>query len=490
MQDISIRQSIFQLNAEKNRPASYITGAAKRPLTLLMFFSLAFLPLLVAGSEGYRIEVTVGGLAGETCYLAYHYGDRQFLRDTTMTDDKGFMVFEGSRRLDPGMYMVVLPGQQFFEILIDQNQHFSLETSRDDAIEQMRFTGSPDNEAFYDYLRFIQGQRQEMSHLREVLNNPETTAQDGETARLGMDSLNAVIRQRQDAYIRDFPDGLFSLILLAQRDPELPPESRHDDTAENPDFRRNLYIGNYWNNIRFEDDRILRTPVYHHQLRRYFGDLLHQIPDTIIRHADRVIDKSRANPDVFRYTVWFLTSFTERSQIMGMDAAYVHMLERYYGSGEAFWMEEAATRRLMERAEMLKPLLIGRKAPDITMYTPEGEPRSLHKLEATYVVLYFWESDCVHCQRETPALKELYGKYRDKGLEVFAANTETNPDNWKGAISRYGLEWVNVHDPANRSGYRETYDIYAIPMIYLLDGEKRIVAKKISVEQLERFLSF
>ncbi len=466
-----------------------LTGRRIAAVAMAFLLSLAGLsgaPLNTMDAEGYRIEISVRGLSDEECYLAYHFGDRQFLKDTVYSDPQGHFVFEGPEKLDPGMYMVVLPGQHYFEILVDHNQHFSVETQLNRLVESMAFSGSPDNQGFYEYLRFLNMQRPEMMSLREEMNNPGTPADRLAELRERMDSVNGLIRRQQDQYMEAFPDGLFSAILLAQRDPEVP-ESLMGGAQ---DQIRQFFIENYWRNMDFSDDRLLRTPVYHNLLRRFFSDFLHQIPDTIIRYADRVIEKSRVSPEAFRYTIWFLTNFTERSQIMGMDAAYVHMVNRYYASGEAFWIEEGPLQRLLDRVSRIEPLLVGELAPDITLYTPEGDPLSLHGVDATYLVIYFWESDCVHCQRETPALKELYEQYRDKGLKVFAANTEGDADSWKHAISRYGLEWINVNDISNRSGFREKYDIYGIPLVFLLDEDKRIIAKKISVEQLEGFLSF
>jgi thiol-disulfide isomerase/thioredoxin len=459
------------------------------PLTAMgVSLNAMVVPQNAMDTEGYRIEVTVTGLSAEECYLAYHFGERQFLKDTVQSDPQGHFVFEGPDRLDPGMYMVVLPGQRYFEILVDHNQHFSVETRLDRMIESMEFSDSPDNKGFYDYLRFLNLQRPEMVRLREEINNPGTPADRQSELRERMDSINAGIRKQQNRYMEAFPDGLFSAILLAQRDPVIPDSLLQ--AGRNQEQVRQYFIENYWNNMDFSDNRLQKTPVYHNLLMRFFGEFLHQVPDTIIRYADRVIEKSRSNPDAFRYTVWFLTNFTERSQIMGMDAAYVHLVNRYYASGEAFWIEESALQRLLNRVDLIESLLVGEVAPDITMYTPGGAPLSLHGVDATYVVVYFWESDCVHCQRETPALKELYEQYRGNGLKVYAANIEGDAESWKRAIDRYGLEWINVNDPGNRSGFREKYDIYGIPLIFLLDSEKRIVAKKISVEQLEGFLDF
>lgn len=461
--------------------------ATTRGLSLVLLTFVLF-PFMAQAGQGHRIEVSVRGLGAEECYLAYHYGDRQFLKDSVASNEQGFLVFEGSDRLDPGMYMVVLPGQKYFEILVDHNQHFSLETSLDQLVLAMRFTDSPDNQGFYDYLRFLNTIRPEMNRLQEAAGR-EGLSEDSQSAVIEkMDSLNAMVRHRQDVYMETFPDGLFSKILLAQRDPAIPESFRQDGRINDQMALRGFYKDHYWDHINFSDDRLLRTPVYHAMLRRFFENFLLQAPDTIIRYGDRLIRESRAHPEVFRYTLWYLTNFSERSMVMGMDAVFVRLVENYYAAGEAFWMEETALSNLVARARKLKPLLVGKTAPDITMYATDGTPVSLHDVEAEFLVVYFWESECSYCQKETPALKELYETYRSKGLEVYAANAELDQAKWREAIRKYDLEWINVNDVANKSGFREKYDIFGIPLIFLLDSEKRIVAKQISVEQLKGFL--
>jgi len=447
------------------------------PHTFLLFAWIlpAVLPAATAhANQGYQIEVQIRGLENEACFLAYHYGERQFIRDTVQADARGRMVFQNDQRLDPGMYIIVLPDQRYFELLVDHNQHFSLQTTLENPTQDLVFTNSPDNEAFYDYLRLLNQVRPRLQSLQQQAGQASGGSEQREELQRQIDALNERIRQAQDGYMSRFPDGLFSVILRAQRDPEVPEAYREDGRDQDQQLMYQFYKDNYWSHVDFSDDRLLRTPVFHSMLRRYFGEVLIQIPDTIIKYGDRLIDKSRGHRDVFRYAVWFLTNFTERSPIMGMDAAFVHMADTYYASGEAFWMEEDARRRIAERADRIRPLMVGQKAPELRLFTPEGSVRSLHGLDAEYVVIYFWESECTHCQRETPVLQELYRQYRDAG--------------WTRAIDRYGLEWINVNDAVNRTGFRDTYDIYAIPMVYFLDRDKRILAKGISAEQLRGFL--
>ncbi len=464
---------------------------------LPVFLLLVFLLNCSFSNEGYKIEIKVDGLSEAECYLAYHFGNRQYLQDTTMADASGYFVFEGSERLDPGMYLVVLPGQQYFEIIVDHNQHFSLETKMDDFVPSMEFENSPDNQAFYEYLRFVSAKGQEVGPLREELNREDTTPLRRDELREKIAEADRQVKEKQKEYMDAFPDGLFSKVLLAQQEPEVPepelPEAPEpgEPVDENEALRRQYhqYKSKFWNNIDFSDDRLLRTPVFHSMLNRYFNNVVIQIPDTVIKEADRIVDKARANDEVFKYVVWFLTNNAERSEIMGMDAVFVHMVEEYYMSGEAFWVEPDALERIAGRAMRLKPLLIGKTAPDIEMYTRDGETLSLHDVEAEYLVIYFWDSDCPHCKRVTPALRDFYERKKEQGVKVFAVNTEGDRENWIKSKEQYNLNWINVNDIHNRSGFRDKYDIYSIPLLFLLDSEKTIIAKRITVDQIEDIIN-
>lgn len=453
-------------------------------LTLLTAFS-------TMGDAGYRIAVNIAGLQDTTTYLAYHFGERQFLKDTAQVDHHGNFVFEGEEPLLPGMYLIVLPGNSYFEVIVDNTRHFNVFSSSDNLVESLRFENSPENTQFYEYLGLLKEINQKLSELRKQLESDNLTPAETEKLTDRLVTAENELLELQNSFIDKNPGSLFSKILLAQQSPDLSdiPAGIKNDPAH-ADLVYHTYKERFWDKIDFSDDRILRTPLFHSMLVRYFNNFLIQVPDTIVFYADQLLEKSRDNQEVFRYTLWFVANNFERSQIMGMDAVFVHVIDNYYSKGEAFWMTEDGLKRIMNRANQLRPLLLGRIAPDITGFGPGGQRISLHDIQSKYLVVYFWESECGHCQRETPALDKLYIKYKDQGLEVFALNVETDPEAWKQAVDKYGLSWINANDPLNSSGYREKYDVYAIPLIYLLDSEKRIIAKKISADQLQGFLQF
>ncbi len=441
-------------------------------------------------TDGYHIEVRVEGISDTVCFLAYHYGDRQYLLDTVEVDSEGRFVFKGDERLPGGLYLVVVPGQKYFEVIIDKNQYFKIETVMDRFIETTTFKGSPENSSFFEYMRYLRKKSEEVAPIRKELNDPSIDEERREALREKSRLIDSQVREKREKYIEQFPDCVFSLILRSQREVP-PPES---DMKENSTidyittYRR--HIENYWKHIDFNDERIIRTPAYYSKLDNFFTNVVINHPDSIISMADYLVDKTLANDEMFKYTVWFITNKFERSQIMGFDAVFVHMVEEYYKTGKVFWLEDEQLERIIRRSDRLKPLLLGKTAPDIKMYLPDKATISLHDVEAMFTVIYFWDSECPHCKKVTPKLNDLYQRYKDHGVEIFAVNTEPDRERWLKYIYDNNIEdWINVNDVMNRSGFRDKYDIYSIPLIFLIDENKKILAKHVGVDQVEDIIS-
>jgi hypothetical protein len=82
----------------------------------------------------------------------------------------------------------------------------------------------------------------------------------------------------------------------------------------------------------------------------------------------------------------------------------------------------------------------------------------------------------------------LYQQYKSKGIQVFAVYEGSQTEEWLNYISTKKLDWINVYDPTGTEQIEQKYDIYAIPMIYLLDKDKKVIAKDVPIEQLEAYL--
>ena len=142
-----------------------------------------------------------------------------------------------------------------------------------------------------------------------------------------------------------------------------------------------------------------------------------------------------------------------------------------------------------ERALALTPTLIGRKAPNFRVQDSKEEFIALHDVDAKYTVLYFWDYDCGHCKKITPQLMELYADKLDHDkVALFSVSINGSVDIWKEKIDEYKVVGIATQDHYRKSGFDQMYDIRSTPRIFLLDEKKNIVAKQISVEQLEDLL--
>ena len=439
-------------------------------------------------SESYDIKFAVKGLKqGTTCILANYYGDKQYIKDSAKVDAKGIVTFKGDEKLPQGIYLFVPPDKKYFDFVVDEKQTFLIETDTVDYVKNMKVKGSDENKFFYEYQQFMSKKQKQIEPLRELYKLSKSNADSAKLILKQMEKIDEEVKNYKINFIKDNPKTFVAKLFKAMEEPEVPetptlPNGRKDST-----FAFRYYKAHYFDNMDFTDDRMLRTPIFHAHIKQYMDKMTAQTPDSINYEADYLIEKARPNPEMFKYMVWWITLNYETSKIMGMDAVFVHMVEKYYLTREATWLDSAQYVKIAERAAILKPLLIGKYAPSINMVDSTGKRVSLYDVKAKYTVVIFWDHGCGHCKKEVPKLSEIYKtKLKQKGVEVFAIETENKPDEWKKFIVEHKLDWINVNEPDdyNRAVTKKFYDIYSTPVIYLLDENKIIRGKRIEAEQL------
>jgi thiol-disulfide isomerase/thioredoxin len=298
------------------------------------------------------------------------------------------------------------------------------------------------------------------------------------------------VKDYKKKFIADHPNALLTKVFLASKDPDIPEAPILANGKVDSTFNWRYFKDHYWDLIDFTDDRILRTPVYHSKLERFMTKTIHQIPDSVIVEAVKLIEKTKENKELFKYTVFWITSHFETSKQMGMENVFVEMAKRYYMTGQAYWADSTTVAKIGERAKKLSFSLIGNTAPNLIMKDTSDNVQILHAIDKDYTIAYFWDPDCGHCKKVTPKVKEFYDNFKDElGVEIYGVNTNAEDrEGWIKYINDHDLDWINVEDPEQKTAYKYLYDIYSTPVIYLLDKNKKIIAKRIGAEDLENFI--
>ncbi|HBS85095.1 MAG: hypothetical protein A2W91_01280 [Bacteroidetes bacterium GWF2_38_335] len=446
-----------------------------------IFSVFVFAISIFCGYSQHNITFKINGVKNVPLTIGYHYGSEVVRKYTVDLDKTGKGVFSGDTPIPGGIYLAILPDNNFFEFLMTDDREFTLETDTSHFVLAMKVIGSDDNTMFNDYQKFMLGQKKKSIDLQlRMRQNPDS-------AVFIRESLKKITEENTISWkkiVAAHPESFLSSIFMAMTDPEVP-EKNQLDTNRNYEVE---YVKNhYWDNFRFSDEKLLYTPVFYKRLDHYFTGMIKSDPDTIISEGYRFLDKLKSYPIFYRYTAGYLLNYYADYNQGNLDKVFVTFATDLFLTGKVP-VDSADFSAILQQTLQMAPVMYGNVAKDISLESPDGKQYSLLETKAEYTAVFFYETDCAYCVYETPRLKSLYDKYKNKSFEVFAVYTQSDKDAWIKYINDFGLTWINTWDPENRSEYRYKFWVDETPIIYLLNNRKEIIAKKIDTAELERLL--
>ena len=451
---------------------------------LFLLHSISF------SQSGHEIKIKIDNFEENELYLGYYLQDKQYLLDTTKLGDDGFFTFSGDGIEPGGLYLIVMPpNNQYFQLLIDKNsQRFSVHCKNPlNPSDGMVIKGSEDNKLFYEYLAYLGAKRPEAAELQKEMDAPDTSERMKKNIQEKLDKINDEVISYQADIIEKYPGTLTASVIKSNLPLDMPDDLEGDDQAD-IDLKKWQYAkAHYFDNLDLTDPRMLRTPFLFQRVDHYVSKMTVQHPDSVNQSLYYILEKMKPSEETFKYyLIHFLNQYA-KSKIVGFDAVYVFLAKNYYATGQAPWTEEEQLTKIVDNANRLEPLLIGKVAPNIKMQTRDNKEIWLHDFQASYTVLFFWDPECGHCKKSMPGMIEFYEQYKGKGVEVFAVCTKLYDELqscWDTVDEKGMGVWFNTVDPYNRSRFRNIYDIKTTPQIYILDSKKEIVSKRIGAEQL------
>ena len=463
---------------------------------LLLFIVFSY---LTGFSEGYKIKIKINGVSDTTVYLGKYYADNKYAIDTISLDKNGVGIFEGDTALDAGMYMVLFPsrGMNYFDLLLDDNQNFSLETDTANFIENMKIKGSKQNEAFYIWNNYMAEQSKKNMPLQKELRALKDKPKKAKKIRNELIANEKMVKNYWKELAKEWDGTLFGVVVKAMIEPEIP-EIEISENIANKDSAKQImqylwHKEHYFDNINLKDDRLVRTPFFPPKINMFMTKVVVQHPDSIVKEGVRLIEASRGS-DNFAYLVRYMFGYKDKSKLMGMDKVFVEISEKYYLSNDpdVNWPDSAFVEKIRERVIKEKPNLIGNQAPKLEkLETYEKQFINLYEIKNDYTVVVFWEPNCGHCKKTIPKLYKSFKQMKKDELDVqvLAIYTQLDRKPWEKFIEDKEIfDWINAYDKYYFTNFRNNYDIYSTPTIYLLDKNKKIIGKRLAVEQIEQMI--
>lgn len=447
---------------------------------------------LPASAQSYQISVELPALRDSQLLVASYYFGSVFVKDTLQLDKNGRAVFSGTEPLPQGIYQLYLNPEKQFDFLVGTDQHFSI--TLPPGTEQPTIKGADEPEKFQQYINYLAAQKEKLRSLNSRMHALEQQADSQKIIQTEIRLLDSQVKAFQQNETQNNKNNLYGKLLLANEKPvineaEIPEAWQANDSLKWV-YRYNYQKKHYWDHFDLNNPAMWRTPFVKEKLNEYINRVLLQTPDSVLPEAVRLIENQRNNPELFQNLTSFLTNNAIQSKIMGMENVFVDLARRYYLSGQATWADQKTLDNIRTEVAFREHNLVGNKAPELVLEDETGEFRSLYQSPTPYTLLVFWEPACGHCKKEIPALyTQIFEPSKPSQLTIYAIYTMTDKKEWTAFIAEHQLNgWVNAWDPNQLSGMKIHYGLRTTPSFFLIDKNKKIIAKQLDIAGLKQFL--
>ena len=469
----------------------------------IVTIAFALLLFTSARSQSYSFTFRLEGVEDSVLYIGRHYRDQLQLVDSARRTGKGEYRFKGRRSWDRGLYALVNQNKKgkIGDFAIDDSRTFTLTADAKMTPASVKVKGSKVNSQMFTYMTTLQAAQKEQRALQERKKDPAQKA----AAEAEEKALNErMVAFQQEAMHPQNPNVFFEWVELCDN-PDVP-----DSVKDKPRYFRT----HYWDKLFGVDKLIssnnnvsgvpsarpatyqpinLSTLLYSPQLFNkmnyfFFGLLYHADADTIILELDRLMDRIGDDTAMQRYVIQFIEPRYFRStKNIGWDAVWCHIASEYILKGRCPWMRESEIYLARQNYSRISQSIIGAHGQELWMADTNQSPDpddwvSSHRFPTRYVILWFWDPDCHHCQEQSEELKVLYDSLQtapNRRFEVYAVGYESDVEKWKRYVREHDFRWVNVGGTNVNLDYQEAYNVHGAPTMIILNERRDIIMNKV-----------
>lgn len=440
----------------------------------IIFFQLLLLLLSnfnIIAQSGYEIKVNISNFNEDSIVISFPYGAEINAFDTIRKSPDGNFLFKGKDDLKQGVYfigdkknkkkfsMIITPKDNHFEAFFDNKNKFIID-----------FKKSKENIIYRNYFLTI-------AENKKLQNLYYRTRQS-----VKLDSIVEKLNKTREVFINENPNSVAAKIIRSEKvwiDPKL-------SGATSEKLKKNIQykISHFLDNIDLNDPLTMRIPSTHQILLDYFDKVVILEPDKINPKLDSIFNLMGFESELFKYYLtFFLNKYSTPFQ-KWVDDTYIHIANKYYTKEVAPWLSDKLIDYVQYQVERKSNTLIGKTIPDIVLQTEENQNIRLLDIESDFIVLLFWRPGCSRCRYAMPSLIDLNNRYKNKGVKIISACTRQGSDIkrcWEGVKKEKMQEFAyNLVDKTGKTGFLRKFNVSGLPMIYILDKDKKIIDKKVA----------
>ena len=450
-------------------------------------------------SVGHAIQVSLKPYQNTKIYIGTNYGNNKVLADSCVLNEKSEGVFKGAQKLTPGIYFLVNPKYNIlFDFLVDEAQNFKIVADTNN-LSNYSIVGSSENDLFKEYSVAVNKIGSELAAIENKFKTATTSA-DSSLYRTQYISKDKELKDQRSSFMKAHPKSMMSYLLNVMQRPEAPAIPVINGKADS--LYPFYYVKNhFWDDVVFNDNRLIRTPFFEAKLDEYFKNYVARDSDSIIEEVQYMLTVAKTGKEIYPFLLFKFTNKYISPEFMGQDKVFLHLYQNFFAKGDTVLLNEASKKSITERAYSMMANQLGLPAPALDINTIDDKPFSLYKTAAPYTFIAFWDPTCSHCKVEIPQLDSMYkASWKALGVQIVGVNINYKElPAWKKFIADNQINnWFHVYQTEaalnkeitnqKPTTIRQLYDVFKTPTFYLLDANKRIIAKNLTLNQFDDFL--
>lgn len=395
-------------------------------------------------------------------------GTQVYIADTAINDGK--FVLQIPENAEPGTYRLVyaLPQEEFyFDVIYNGKEDIELtfETGK-----ELIFIQSQENIPYSTYFNEINDLQQQLIDLYASGKSDVPT----------LKKISKRLTSTQNEYEEKSKNLLAHEFIRSNR-PYIPTEN--ESIQDYVASRKK----EYFQSIDFKNPVLQASGFLTDKIANYvFTALpLEQIPQaetekTIQENIKTVTTELEGVGDTYKFHIYYTVWGQAAASTLNETSDFI--FSTYLKS----LADSTNNQKIKDEMEIHNRLRIGAKAPELS-WKDGNTVKKLNNLEGSenYIVV-FWSSTCSHCLKELPALhKELNS---NENVKVIAVGLEDNEMTWRLESEKLSNFEHAIALGKWESSYANLYDVHATPAYFILDSDKRIVAKPESDKDVVEFL--
>ncbi|MBT3208726.1 MAG: redoxin domain-containing protein [Bacteroidetes bacterium] len=448
--------------------------------TILFSLFLFFCSILY--SQNYSIIISIENFDKNEIYLAEIYLDKTNIVDTAKRKDNNKFIFSLDKTNHKGKYTILIDKNVFSDVIFNY-ENVELSTIYQFPMDSLEVIHSEENKIFYEYLRLEHQTNRKLELLAPLVFYYPKSEKFYEATCSEFDNAQKALSKFVEKTAEKNSYTFAYLLISNFQKPYINPELSFEKSQE--------YLKSHFlDKLCFTDTFLIYSDLYANKILEYlslYGNnklSQEQLENEFIKAVDEILFRADQNEKIYKTLVSFLVNGFQK---YGFERVLLHIADNYLNNKSC--EDEERKSELQKRLDSFRKMAIGEIAPPLEIYDINNNFVKLSEIPEKFKVIIFWASWCPHCNELLPELHKLYKNPTVPKFEVLSISIDTDKNDWISALNKHNYEWFNCSELKGwDSKSANDYHIYATPTLFLIDENRTILDKPLSVNQLERKL--